>query len=134
MHPQFLQMTIEEHEREIRRRARNESLRRELAEALPESVLLRLCTIADDPVLDRLAELEGRPHPLGRHVVAEVEGSVVAALPLAGGPALADPFRPTAQLLPLLELRRRQLAPAQAPAIARLAERAKAATRLQPAR
>jgi hypothetical protein len=58
----------------------------------------------------------------------------VAALPLAGGPALADPFRSTAQLLPLLELRRRQLAPAHPSAIARLTERAKTATRLQPAR
>ena len=134
MHPEFLQMTIDENEREILRRARNARLRRELSEGLPEPVLLRLCTITDDPTLDRLAELEGQPQPQGRHVVAEVDGAVVAALPLAGGPALADPFRSTAQLLPLLELRRRQLAPTRTSAIARLAGRAKTATRLQPAR
>jgi hypothetical protein len=135
MHPEFLHMTIEEHEREIRERARKASLRRELTEAaLPETILLRLCTVADDPTLDRLAELEGRPQPRGRHVVAEIDGAVVAALPLAGGPALADPFRSTAPLMPPLELRRKQLAPVQPSAIARLTERAKAATRLQPAR
>jgi hypothetical protein len=135
MHPEFLHMTIKEQEREIRHRARKAALRRETNEAaVPETVLLRLCTVADDPTLDRLAELEGRPQPLGRHVVAEIDGAVVAALPLAGGPALADPFRSTAQLMPLLELRRKQLAPAQTSAITRLAERAKAATRLQPAR
>ncbi len=135
MHPEFLHMTIQEHEREIRERARKASFRRELNEAAePETVLLRLCTIADDPTLDRLAELEGRPQPQGRHVVAEIDGAVVAALPLAGGPALADPFRPTAQLIPLLELRRKQFAPVQPSAIVRLTERAKAATRPQPAR
>jgi len=136
MHPEFLHMTIHEHEREIRERARKASLRRQLNEApAPETtVLLRLCTITDDPALDRLAELEGRPQPQGRHVVAEIDGAVVAALPLAGGPALADPFRSTAQLMPLLELRRRQLAPVQPSAIARLTGRAKAATRPEPAR
>jgi hypothetical protein len=41
--------------------------------------------------------------------VAEVSGSIVAALPLAGGKPLADPFRPTAHLLPLLRLRADQL-------------------------
>ena len=97
-------------------------------------MLLRLCTIADDPVLDRLAELEGQPQPKGRHVVAEVDGAVIAALPLAGGRPLADPFRFTAQLLPLLELRRKQLAPAHHSAVARLAERAKAAAKPQLAR
>ena len=135
MHPEFLQMTINEHERDLRERVRIARLRRELAETvLQETVLLRLCTIADDPVLDRLAALEGRPQPQGRHVVAEVDGSVVAALPLAGGAALADPFRPTASLLPLLELRRKQLTPEPVSTIARLAERAKASARLQPAR
>jgi hypothetical protein len=135
MHPEFLQMTIQEHEREITRRARTASLRRQLAETGPsETVLLRLCTVADDPALDRLAELEGRPQPRGRHVVAEVDGAIVAALPLAGGVVLADPFRPTAELVPLLELRRKQLQPEAFSAVARLTERAKAAARLQPAR
>jgi hypothetical protein len=134
MHPEFLQMMINEHERELRRRARTAAFRRELAEPEPnQPVLLRLCTVADDPALDRLAELEGRAQPRGRYVLAEVDGAVVAAVPLAGGRALADPFRSTEQLLPLLELRRKQMAPDQPSALARLTERAKAATRPQPA-
>jgi hypothetical protein len=38
-----------------------------------------------------------------------VDGRLVAALPLAGGHMLADPFVRTAHLLPLLELRAAQL-------------------------
>ena len=83
MHPEFLHMTIQEHEREIRERlGRQASPRVERGGgAGEEGALLRLCTIADDPTLDRLAELEGRPQPQGRHVVAEIDGAVVAALP-----------------------------------------------------
>jgi hypothetical protein len=72
--------------------------------------MLRLSSVHDDEVLARLAVLEGRRAPSGQHVLAEVRGVVVAALPLGPGPALADPFRPTAHLIPLLELRARQLA------------------------
>ena len=50
------------------------------------------------------------PEPDSRCVVAEVDGNVVAALPLRGGKVMADPFRPTAHLIPLLELRAKQLA------------------------
>jgi hypothetical protein len=104
---------MREHERDLERRARSahHRRRREPAQALPtEPVVLRLCCVQDDPALERLAALEGRPAPSGRHVVAEVEGVVVAALPLGPGAAFADPFRPTAHLLPLLELRARRLA------------------------
>jgi hypothetical protein len=75
------------------------------------AVALRLNSVHDDPALERLAQLEGRPVPPGRLVVAEVDGVVVAAHPLAGGVPLADPFHPTAQILPLLRLRAEQVAP-----------------------
>ena len=114
MHPEVLQVLIAERNREIERRARTAMLRRELlperAET-PTSVVLRLCSVHDDAALERLAELESKPLSQGRHVLAEVDGTVVAALPLGQGPVLADPFRPTEQLIPLLELRARQLAP-----------------------
>jgi hypothetical protein len=42
-------------------------------------------------------------------VVAIVEGRLVAAVPLAGGQTLADPFERTEQLVRLLELRAAQL-------------------------
>ncbi len=74
------------------------------------TVALRLNSVHDDAALQRLADLEGRPLPHDRFVVAEVDGAVVAAQPLAGGVPLADPFRPTAQLLPLLRLRAEQVA------------------------
>jgi hypothetical protein len=65
--------------------------------------------VADDPALEQLAALAERPLPFGRFVVALVDGRLVAALPLAGGHALVDPFVRTAHLRPLLELRAAQL-------------------------
>ena len=72
---------------------------------------LRLCRSADDPALERLAALAERPLPVGRLVVALVDGTLVAALPLGGGCALRDPFTRTAHLTRLLELRAAQLRP-----------------------
>jgi hypothetical protein len=42
-------------------------------------------------------------------LVAEVDGELCAALPLDGGEAFADPFRPTGELVSLLEMRAVQL-------------------------
>ena len=67
-----------------------------------EAVSLRLGRVSDDLILEQLAELEGRELRDAFHVVAEVHGEVVAALPLAGGEPLADPFRKTSHLLPLM--------------------------------
>jgi hypothetical protein len=85
---------------------------RPLAQARPvenSEIELRLCRAADDDALERLAALAEQPVPLGRLVVALVNGTLVAALPLAGGCALRDPFVRTAHLTRLLELRARQL-------------------------
>jgi hypothetical protein len=85
---------------------------------------LRLCKSDDDFALDQLGELSERPVPSGRLVVALVDGRLVAAVPLAGGPALRDPFVRTAHLLPLLELRAKQLRqPLQQPRVGRLLHR-----------
>jgi hypothetical protein len=98
---------------------RIETLRRAAAHPSPrpsasrateeEDVELRLCKSADDDALERLAALSERPLPAGRLVVALVRGELVAALPLAGGQALADPFRRTRHLVRLLEVRAAQL-------------------------
>jgi hypothetical protein len=116
MHPDFLQAVVDEKRRSVERDARTAHLRRRGASANAVSldpVVLRLCSVHDDAALARLAALEGRDVPAGRFVLAEVGGAVVAALPLGSGcrAVLADPFRPTAHLLPLLELRAKQLAP-----------------------
>ncbi len=113
MHPDFLQITIDENARELELGAQRAFLTQqpEQTPAPAETVVLRLCSVHDDEVLDSLAQLEGMPSPSGRFIVAEVDGVLVAAYPLGHGSALADPFRPTAHLIPLLELRARQLAP-----------------------
>ena len=116
MHPELLQLMIDEQRRELERRSRSGALRRRTPETVEPAgqtavVVLRLCSVHDDAALDRLAELEGKPLPSGRHVLAEVDGTVVAALPLGRGPLLADPFERTEHLIPLLELRARQIAP-----------------------
>ena len=111
-HPDFRQVLLTENARQIEhdvRRSYAMRPRREPASLPEQSVALRLCTVHDDCALERLAELEGRPLPRGRFVLAEVDGILVAAQPLDGGLPLADPFRATAHLLPLLRLRARQL-------------------------
>ena len=76
------------------------------------NVTVRRSTPADRAALGRLAELDsGRP-PRGPALVAEIDSRMLAALPLGGGRPIADPFKPTAELLDLLELRRSQIAAA----------------------
>jgi hypothetical protein len=71
---------------------------------------LRFCRAGDELALEELAALnELDTVPGGRMVIAEVDGRVTAALPLAGGSMLADPFVRTAHLRRLLELRAAQL-------------------------
>jgi hypothetical protein len=60
-------------------------------------------------LLWELAMLDSRNWEGGQALVAEVDGRIWAALPLDGGPAIADPFRPTADIIRVLELRRQQL-------------------------
>lgn len=112
MHPDFLQQVLDDRRHELEERTRHARQARSFDESTTtpeETLVLRLCRVGDDDALERLAELEGRPVPKGRQIVAEVDGKVVAAIPLAGGAALADPFSFTAHLVPLLELRARQL-------------------------
>ncbi len=59
--------------------------------------------------LERLAQLAESPVPSGRALVAEVDGELWAALPLATGKMLVDPFRPASEVQQLLSLRAAQL-------------------------
>jgi len=110
IHPEFTKVLAEDHFEQLRRDAqrlvRAHSPRSATSTA---DVELRLCSVADDLQLERLAELAERPLPAGRMVVASTRGEIVAALPLGGGPALRDPFAWTSHLMPLLELRAAQL-------------------------
>jgi hypothetical protein len=72
-------------------------------------VTIRVAGPADDEALARLAELDSRPAPGGYVLVAEVGGELRAAVSVAGGETVADPFHPTAALTSLLALRVSQL-------------------------
>jgi hypothetical protein len=105
-----------ERTREIERRAelarRNGSNRRapdrEASPAAGADLMIRTATPDDAAAVERLAQLEGREAhtPL---LLAEVDGHVVAALSLADGDVLSDPFRPTTAVLALMRLRASQL-------------------------
>ena len=72
---------------------------------------IRRAARGDTRRLRMLAELDSGPAPSGPALVAEVDGRLVAALPLDGGRPVADPFVPSAPLVKLLELRAAQLGP-----------------------
>lgn len=72
--------------------------------------VLRRASAKDSAAIARLAELDGAATPTGEMLVAETDGEIVAAVPLSGGRAIADPFRPTAGLVALLRDRAQLLA------------------------
>ena len=135
MHPQFRLDLIHEQSHRLDQSARRAIRFAPGTPAGPtdEAVALRLCTVHDGEALERLAALEGRPLPAGCLVLAEVNGRVVAAFPLDGGQPLADPFRRTEHILPLLRLRASQLNGDQ-PRLGLEAAKAIAARMLQAAR
>jgi hypothetical protein len=111
MHPDIMRLMADERLATLRHDARRPAprpARRTPAVDLSE-IDLRLCKASDDSELERLAALSEQPLPPGRLVVALVDGRIGAALPLTGGPLLADPFMRTAHLVHLLELRAAQL-------------------------
>ena len=77
-------------------------------------VELRKLGETDWPALARLAAVDSAPYPDGEWLGAEVEGELLAAANLADGRIIADPFRRTAELRDLLEMRAVQLAPRRA--------------------
>jgi hypothetical protein len=73
------------------------------------TVTVRFATPRDSGAIERLAELDSGSAPDGPALVAEVDGELAVVLPLRHGRVLADPFRPTADIVRLLELREAQL-------------------------
>ena len=74
-----------------------------------DGVTIRRSVARDREALERLAQLDSRRLADGQLLVAEVAGELRAALPLSGGAAIADPFRPTAPLVSLLQMRAQQI-------------------------
>jgi hypothetical protein len=100
-----------------------------------DAVTVRFATPDDARDLVRLAQLDSGRVPAGPTLVAEVDGQLVAALVLGRGIVVADPFRHTAALVRLLELREQQLRGAdrgRRPALRGLGQRRAAAAESRP--
>jgi hypothetical protein len=67
--------------------------------------VIRRATVDDEGALSRLAELAGRRPLSGPALIGEIRGIPAAAVSLADGQIAADPFKPTARLVPLLGIR-----------------------------
>lgn len=76
---------------------------------LDEAVTLRSAEPQDREALERLAALDSAPLLTGEVLLALVDGEPRAALALADGSIVADPFRLTVHLVELLRLRDAQL-------------------------
>jgi hypothetical protein len=67
---------------------------------------IRIATAGDEPALRRLAEVDSQdPLTAGPMLLGEVDGKPEAAVSLADGRTVANPFVPTAHLLAHLRMR-----------------------------
>lgn len=73
------------------------------------AVTIRPAFPDDAQALARLAALDSAQSPPAPVLVAEIDGELLAAMSLADGSVVADPFHRTAALLELLSARARQL-------------------------
>lgn len=79
-------------------------------QASESPISVRRARPGDAADIQWVAERDTRPLPPAPLLVAEVGGRIFAARSLATGESVADPFRLTAHLTAMLELRARQLA------------------------
>jgi hypothetical protein len=76
----------------------------------PDAILaLRIAGPDDASALLRLAALDDAPALDSPVLLALLDGAAIAAISLRDGRVVADPFRPTADIVRLLVLRARQL-------------------------
>lgn len=69
-----------------------------------KTLTIRPADLADLAGLDRLAGLDSASPPTGDVLVGEVGGELWAAIEIDSGAAIADPFRPSGELVELLRL------------------------------
>ncbi|MEA2333244.1 MAG: hypothetical protein QOH58_3382 [Thermoleophilaceae bacterium] len=67
-----------------------------------KTLTIRRADAADAPALARLAALDSAYPPTGAAIVAEVGDELWAAVEIESGAAIADPFRPSGDLVVLL--------------------------------
>jgi hypothetical protein len=68
---------------------------------------IRRATPEDDQALRALAIVDSSLPLSGDVLVAQMDGAVIAAIALTDGRSIADPFRPSADTVEILRLRRR---------------------------
>lgn len=108
MHSTLNSLIATSRERELARTARR-APQRTRPQRRGVRIALRFAAPGDGPAISRVAALDSRPRPQSPTLVAEVDGEIVAALPADGGPAVADPFAPTQDVVELLEHHARTL-------------------------
>jgi hypothetical protein len=74
-----------------------------------ETITIRASEATDAGQLLRLATLDSAEPISGRALIAEVDGVIRAALPLAGGRTISDPFAESADVVQLLRAHARVL-------------------------
>jgi hypothetical protein len=79
------------------------------------AITIRRLDESDSAALSRLAQLDSGSVPEGAVLGAEVEGRLLAAVSLADGASVADPFSRTTELRAMIELRAAQLRRREAP-------------------
>ena len=73
------------------------------------SITIRLAAEGEEAALERLAALDSRRLPEAPLLVALVGSEARAAISLTGGEAIADPFKPTEELVSMLRIRLEEL-------------------------
>ena len=92
-----------------------------------KNLTIRRAASADDFAVRRLSALDSAFPPTGDVLLAEMDGELWAALSVDTGHAVADPFRPSGDLVELLRFRAERLGaeqPARGRALARVLPRA----------
>ena len=82
----------------------------EFVTKVDQPVTMRVAGPADVPAIERLAALDSQQAPSGEVLVAEVGGELRAAVDIDAGTTIADPFRPTSDVVSLLQERAAQVA------------------------
>lgn len=95
-------------------------------------ITVRLADHTDTRALLTLAALDSAQVPAGALVIAESDGELVAAVPVEGGRAIADPFLGTSLIVEMLELRAAQIRSRSGQAHG-IADRVRSLAGLQPA-
>jgi hypothetical protein len=83
---------------------------------ISHAVTIRWALASDLSALERLASLDSKRLPAGPLLVAEVGDELWAAFSMLDGIAIADPFRPSGDLVGLLTQRAAQVRDVRPPA------------------